>query len=360
MTAVPAGALDPGRAPAHRAPTVVTFGEIMLRLSPPGFERLLQSPVLSATFGGGEANVAMSLAHFGLESLYVTRVPSHAIGDAVVRSLRAEGVRTDAILRGGERLGLYFAETGASQRASTVIYDRAHSSMADLRPGMIDWPRVLDGASWFHLTGITPALGAGVAAASSDAVRSARRAGATVSIDLNYRRTLWTEAEARTTMGALVRGVDLLIASEEDLQSALGLEVPDVDVAAGQVSAGAYRDVARRVSDQFGVRRVAVTLRESISASDNGWSAVLWDAADGSFVRSQRYDVRVVDRIGGGDSFAAGLVYGLLTGRPADASLRFAVAASALKHTIPGDVNRVTVAEVDRLAAGDGSGRVQR
>jgi 2-dehydro-3-deoxygluconokinase len=341
-------------------PRVVTFGEIMLRLSPPGVERLFQSPVLSATFGGGEANVAVSLAHFGLDSRYVTRVPAHALGDAVVRTLRAEGVRTESIVRGGDRLGIYFAETGASQRASTVIYDRAHSSISELAPGMIDWPRVLDGATWLHVTGITPALGAGVGAATTEAIAAARAAGATVSVDLNYRRKLWSEAQARETMRPLVHGVDLVIANEEDLQASLGIDVPEADVSAGRVRAGAYGDVARRVAEEFAVRMVAITLRESVSASDNGWSAALWDAAAGSFLESQRYDVRVVDRIGGGDSFAAGLIYGLSTGRSPSAALRFAVAASALKQTIPGDFNRVSVAEVDRLAAGDASGRVQR
>src|SRR5262245_52037985 len=341
-------------------PRLVTFGEIMLRLSPPGFERLFQSPVLSATFGGGEANVAVSLAHFGVESYYVTRVPSNAIGDAAVRCLRAEGVRTDFVLRGGDRLGIYFAETGASQRASTVIYDRAHSAIAEVQPGTIDWARVLEGADWLHVTGITPALGQDAAHATADAMAAARSAGATVSLDLNFRRKLWSEQEARATMRPLMRQVDVAIANEEDLQSTLGLEVAGADVTTGQLNRDAYRDVARRVSDEYGCRMVAITLRESLSASDNGWSAVLWDATASSFLVSQRYDVRLVDRIGGGDSFAAGLIYGLLSGRGSEASLTFAVAASALKQTIPGDFNRVSVAEVDRLVSGDVSGRVQR
>jgi 2-dehydro-3-deoxygluconokinase len=339
---------------------VVTFGEIMLRLSPAGFERLLQSPVLSASFGGAEANVAVSLAQWGVESVYVTRVPQHGIGDAAIRALRAEGVRTDCILRGGERLGIYFAESGASQRPSSVIYDRAHSSISEITPADIDWRRVLDGAAWFHVTGITAALSASAAACVTAAVKAAVAAGATVSVDLNYRRTLWSEAEARNTMRPLMPDVDVLIANEEDIQAVLGLDVPGVDVKTGRLNPAPYRDVAQRVSREFGPRVVAITLRESVSASDNGWSAVLARDGRSEFLESQRYDIRVVDRIGGGDAFAAGLIYGLVTGRQHLESLRFAVAAGALKHTIPGDFNRVSVADVDRLANGDASGRVQR
>ena len=341
-------------------PAVVTFGEIMLRLSPPGFERLLQTSVLSATFGGGEANVAASLAHFGLESRYVSRVPAHAIGDAVVRCLRGEGIDTRFILRGGERLGIYFAETGASQRSSTVIYDRAHSSASELAPGMIDWPRVMDGAGWLHVTGITPALGPAVAACAAEAIAAARSAGAVVSVDLNYRKKLWPESRARETMRPMMRHVDVVIANEEDIQAVLGFEARGVDVASGRLDRGVYRELADRVSSELGPRMVAITLRESASASDNGWSAVLWDAPRNAFHEGQRYDLRVVDRIGAGDSFAAGLIYAQMTGRSAEASLGFAIAASALKHTIPGDFNRVTVEEVDRLAGGDASGRVVR
>jgi 2-dehydro-3-deoxygluconokinase len=339
---------------------VVTFGEIMLRLSPPGLERLFQSPLLSATFGGGEANVAVSLAHFGLDSRYVTRVPKHALGEAALRSLRGEGVDVSHVVRGGDRLGIYFAETGASQRASTVIYDRAGSAIAGLQPGEVDWSRVMDGAGWFHVTGITPALGSSAAACTRDALAAARAAGATVSMDLNYRKKLWSEADAQATMRPMMSQVDVVIANEEDIQSVLGFEVPGADPVAGRVNPSAYEPVARRVSQELGPSRVAITLRESHSASDNGWSAVLWDARASSFVHSQQYELRLVDRIGGGDSFAAGLIYALLSGRANDAALKFAVAASALKHTIPGDFNRVTADEVDRLATGDASGRVQR
>jgi 2-dehydro-3-deoxygluconokinase len=338
----------------------VCFGEIMLRLSPPGFERLFQSSTLQAGFGGAEANVAVSLAHFGWESHYVTRVPANAIGDAALRTLRAEGVRVDHVSRGGDRLGIYFAEAGASQRASTVIYDRAGSAISGIAPRAIAWDEVLTGAAWFHTTGITPALSSSAAACTREALEAARRAGAATSVDLNYRRKLWTEAEAQRTIRPLMGLVDLVIANEEDLQAVLGVDVQGASVADAALDVEAYRCAARRVLSEFAVKRVAVTLRESVSASDNGWSAVLLDGLSGAFHRSQRYAVRVVDRIGAGDSFAAGLIHGLCSGRDAESSLRFAVAASALKQTIPGDFNRVSVDEVDRLAAGDGSGRVQR
>jgi 2-dehydro-3-deoxygluconokinase len=341
-------------------PKTVCFGEIMLRLNPPGYERFLQSPVFQATWGGGEANVAVSLAQFGLESHYVTRLPAHAIGDAAVRALRSEGVRVEHIIRGGDRVGVYFVETGASQRASTVIYDRARSAISEMKPGTIDWQNVFADASWFHCTGITPALGAAAADCTREAIEAAKRAGVRVSLDLNFRKKLWSEAEAQKTMRPLAAMTDLLIANEEDLQASLGVTVPHANVTAGELDVEGYRTAAMQVANDLGAKQVAVTLRESVSASDNGWSAVLYDAAAGAFHRSQRYDVRIVDRVGGGDSFAGGLIFGLLTGRDPAASLRFAVAASALKQTIPGDFNRVSVGEVDRLAAGDASGRVNR
>ena len=339
---------------------VVTFGEIMLRLSPPGFERFFQSPLLSATFGGGEANVAVSLAQFGLESHYVTALPKHAIGDAALKALRAEDVRTGHIVRSGQRVGIYFAEAGASQRASTVVYDRAHSAVAEMKPEAVDWDAVMAGAAWFHVTGITPALGSNGAEATRCAMTAARKAGVKVSVDLNYRKKLWTEAQAQAVMGPMMRDVDVIIANEEDLQSVLGVHVEGTDVTTGELNIDGFRDAAERVTRDFGPAMIAITLRESVSASDNGWSAALWDAGTQTMHRSQRYDVRLVDRIGGGDSFAAGLIYGLVTGRSPEAALRFAVAASALKQTIPGDFNRVSVDEVDRLAGGDASGRVQR
>lgn len=338
----------------------VCFGEIMLRLSPPGFERLLQSPALTATFGGGEANVAVSLAQFGHDSHYVTRLPRHAIGDAAIKALRAEGVGVGHIQRGGDRVGIYFAETGASQRASTVIYDRAHSAISEMAPGSMPWADVMRGAQWFHCTGITPALGASAASCTREALLAAKDAGARVSIDLNFRSKLWSSSDAQRVMRPLVSLADVVIANEEDLQAVLGIPVEHADVVGGVLNVAGYRAAAQRVASEFGVARIAVTLRESMSASENGWSAVLYDAATANFLQSQRYTVRVVDRIGGGDSFAAGLIHGFVSGRDLEATLTFAVAASALKQTIPGDFNQVSVSEVERLVAGDASGRVQR
>lgn len=338
----------------------VCFGEIMLRLSPPGFERFFQSPLLQATFGGGEANVAVSLSQFGCDSYYVTRVPANPIGDGAVKALRGEGVNVEYVLRGGSRLGIYFAETGASQRASSVVYDRAHSAVSELQPGSVPWHDVFDGAASFHWTGITPALSAAAADCTREAIQAAKRAGARISVDLNYRKKLWSEREAQQVMRPLMPLVDLIIANEEDLQAVLGIDVAHADVTAAALNVDNYRAAAERVANEFGVKQVAVTLRESLSASDNGWSAVLLDATTGAFYESQRYVVRLVDRIGGGDSFAAGLIFQMVMGADAGSALRFAVAASALKQTIPGDFNQVSVGEVERLVAGDASGRVQR
>jgi 2-dehydro-3-deoxygluconokinase len=267
-------------------------------------------------------------------------------------------VRTDYIVRGGSRMGIYFTETGASQRASTVLYDRANSAISEIPPDAVDWDRVMKGGAWFHVTGITPALGAKATAATQAAVAAAKRAGARISVDLNYRKKLWTQAQAQQTMRPLMRDVDVVIANEEDLQCVLGIDVEGADVTSGSLNVAAYRAAAERVTRELGPSMVAITLRESLSASDNGWSAVLWDGK--TMHQSQHYNVRLVDRIGGGDSFAGGLIYGLVSGRSNDAALRFAVAASALKQTIPGDFNRASVAEVDTLAGGDASGRVQR
>ena len=338
----------------------VCFGEIMLRLSPPGFERLFQSPLLQATFGGGEANVAVSLAQFGCDSYYVTRLPASEIGDAALRALRAEGVNVEHVVRGGSRLGVYFAETGASQRASNVIYDRGHSAISEIQPGSVPWHDVFDGASWFHCTGITPALSESAHDCTREALHAAKRAGVRISVDLNYRKKLWSESAAQQAMRPLMSLVDVVIANEENLQAVLGIEMPHADVVGASLDITSYRQAAERAAREFDVKQVAVTLRESLSASDNAWSAVLFDLTTRSFYQSQRYVVRLVDRIGGGDSFAAGLIFGLLNGRDGESSLRFAVAASALKQTIPGDFNHVSVTEVERLVAGDASGRVQR
>jgi 2-dehydro-3-deoxygluconokinase len=317
--------------------------------------------MLVATFGGGEANVAVGLATLGgVDSVYITALPKNAIGEAAIRALRAEGVRTDRIVRSGDRVGIYFAETGASQRASTVLYDRANSAISVMPPEAINWAAEMKGADWFHVTGITPALGERGTASTARAIAAAKQAGARISVDLNFRKKLWSETRAQEVMGPLMRDVDLVIANEEDLQSVLGVHVPGTDVTAGQLNLQGFRQAAERVTRDFGPQQVAITLRESVSASDNGWSAVFWDASTSTMHQSQRYNVRLVDRIGGGDSFAAGLIYGLVTGRPPEDSLRFAVAASALKQTIPADFSRVSLAEVEALVGGDASGRVRR
>lgn len=337
--------------------TVVTFGELMLRLKTPGFSRFSQAPALEATFGGGEANVAVSLALFGHDSRWVSAVPNNPIGEWALASLRGLGVDTRFVARRGERLGIYFLEGGASQRASQVVYDRAGSAVSELGPGALAWDTVLAGARWFHTTGITPALSDGCAALAAEALAAAKRLGATTSVDLNFRKKLWSKAKAREVMSGLMAHTDVLIANEEDCDSVF-------DIHAGKVESGAldrsrYLGVAEQVLARFpAVKRVAITLRESRSASDNGWSALLAERDGHAF--SRHYDISVVDRVGAGDSFAAGLVHALLDGRERQASIEFATAASALKHSIPGDFNLVTLAEVETLARGDGSGRVQR
>ena len=292
----------------------------------------------------------------------MTRLPAHAIGDAAIRALRAEGVRTDFIVRGGDRIGIYYAEAGASQRASTVIYDRARSAISEMTPGTVDWTTVFAGADWFHTTGITPALGAnGRRLHARKRSRRPGRPAAATSVDLNFRKKLWNEKQAQAAMRPLMPLVDVVIANEEDMQSVLGIHVEGTDVTTGQLNLAAYEARgASRSATSSAARRSPSRCARACRRRDNGWSAVLFDKATGAFHRSQHYDVRLIDRIGGGDSFAGGLIFGLVTGRTPEASLRFAVAASALKQTIPGDFNRVSVAEVDRLAGGDASGRVQR
>lgn len=340
-------------------PSVVTFGEIMLRLSTPGFSRFLQASTFEVNYGGGEANVAASLAQFGLNASYVTRLPKHEIGEAALQTLRKYGVDTSAILRGGDRLGIYFLESGASQRPSKVIYDRAGASIAEIKPGMVDWSQVFAGKNWFHVTGITPALGATAAEATLEAVQMAKKMGLTVSCDLNYRKKLWTTEEAGRVMRGVMAHVDVAIANEEDCHMVFGIHAEGSNVDAGVIDADKYREVASKMLAMFpNLKKVAITLRESLSASDNHWSAVLFDGTD--FLQSRRYAIRIVDRVGGGDSFAAGLIYGLATGKSQADALEFAVAASCLKHTIPGDINVCSVAEVEALIKEGGSGRVQR
>jgi 2-dehydro-3-deoxygluconokinase len=339
----------------------VTFGEIMLRLTPPGFERLLQGAALHASFGGGEANVAASLAGFGLPAAFVTILPAaNPLGDAAVGELRRLGVDTSFIARSTGRMGIYFLETGASQRASKVVYDREGSAFALAGPSSIDWPRVLSGAAWFHVTGITPAVSEAAASLAIEAARTARALGITVSCDLNFRKNLWKWGKAASAvMPDLVRASDVLIANEEDIQMALGLTA-EVDVHAGVLDRASYRCLTEAVLREHGhLRAVAVTLRESKSASHNVWSACLHDGRE--FLLSRTYDIaHIVDRVGAGDSFAAGLIYGMQTGLGSQEALEFATAASCLKHSIPGDINRVTNDDVRALLVGGGSGRVQR
>ncbi|HEX8687145.1 MAG TPA: sugar kinase [Pyrinomonadaceae bacterium] len=337
---------------------VVTFGEIMMRLATPGRLRFSQAKELEMTYGGGEANVAVSLANFGLDARFVTRLPANPFGDGAVAVLRAHGVDTSVVARGGDRIGIYFLETGASQRASVVVYDRAGSAVSQVGPGEFDWARVFEGAGWFHFTGITPALGPRVAEATAEACRAAREAGLTVSCDLNYRKKLWAPAQARETMTGLMEWVDVCIGNEEDAEKVFGIRAEGADVSGGRVEAEGYERVARTLAERFGLKAVAVTLRESRSADENGWSAMLLHG--GRVHRSKKYDINIVDRVGGGDSFAAGLIYGLFTGRDAQGALEFAAAASCLKHSVSGDFNLVSVAEVEALVGGDASGRVQR
>jgi len=344
---------------------VITLGEIMLRLKPPGRERFLQSPVFEATFGGGEANVAVSLATYGLDVAFVTALPKNPIADACIAYLRGRGIDTSLIVRTGERMGIYFLEVGANQRPSKVIYDRAGSAIATIDPQSFDWDRIFDGASWFHITGITPALSQSAAEVALKAVQEAKKRGLTVSCDYNYRKKLWKYGKkAPEVMTELVRYVDIGIANEEDCQRSLGIKVEAGDwereVEAGKLDPAKYRALCEKVLEAFpNLKYQAITLRESYSADHNGWSACLHNREE--FFLSTRYDITdIVDRVGGGDAFAAGLIYGLITGMDDGTALEFAVAASCLKHSIPGDANLVTVDEVERLMRGEASGRVQR
>ena len=330
----------------------------MLRLATPGFLRLNQAPVLEMTFGGGEANVAVSLALFGEEAAFVTRLPKNDVAEACIQKIRGLGVDTSRILRGGDRVGIYFLESGASQRASTVTYDRAHSSISEINPADLKWDDILKGADWFHFTGITPALSDAAAQASLDGAKAAKKLGLTVSCDLNFRKKLWTSEKAGKVMSGLMEFVDICIANEEDAEKVFGIKAGATEVTHGKLDHARYVEVAGKLTERFKFKGVAITLRESFSASHNGWCALYYTGGKEHF--SRHYDVQIVDRVGGGDSFAAGLVYALGKKKSPQDAIEFAVAASCLKHSISGDFNLVRLSEVEALLAGDGSGRVQR
>lgn len=337
---------------------IVTFGEIMLRLAPEGYYRFIQAESFGATYGGGEANVAVSLANYGMDVRFVTKLPKHDIGQAAVNSLRRFGVDTSYITRGGDRVGIYFLEKGASQRASKVVYDRAGSAIAKASPEDFNWDAIFEGVDWFHFTGITPALGDGVAAICLEACKAAKKHGVTVSCDLNYRKNLWSREKAGQVMGGLMEYVDVCISNEEDASDVFGIKASNTDITSGKLNHEGYKEVAKKLADRFGFQKVAITLRGSISANDNNWAGMLYDGNDYYF--SKNYLIHIVDRVGGGDSFGGGLIYSLLSGFAPQETIEFAVAASCLKHTIEGDFNQVSVDEVQKLAKGDGSGRVQR
>lgn len=330
----------------------------MLRLSTPGQSRFVQTEAYDVVYGGGEANVAVSLANFGHEACFVTKLPKHELGQAAVNALRRYGVHTDYILRGGDRVGIYFLETGASMRPSKVIYDRAHSAIAEATPEEFDFDAIMEGADWFHWSGITPAISDTAAAITRKACEAAKRHGVTVSVDLNFRKKLWTTEKAQQIMRPLMQYVDVCIGNEEDAELCLGFR-PDADVKAGKTEAEGYKGIFQAMAQEFGFKYVVSTLRESFSATHNGWKAMIYDGKE--FYQSRRYDITpIIDRVGGGDSFSGGLIHGLLTKPTQGEALEFAVAASALKHTIPGDFNMVSISEVEALCGGDATGRVQR
>ena len=337
---------------------IVTFGEIMLRLNPEGYGRFVQAEKFEASYAGGEANVAVSLANYGMEASFVTKVPAHEIGQCAVNALRKFGVHTDHIVRGGSRLGTYFVEKGASQRPSKVIYDRENSAVARASREDFDWDVIFAGADWFHWTGITPALGGSLPEICMDACKAAKERGITVSCDLNYRKKLWTTEQAQKTMSELMQYVDVCIANEEDAKDVFGIEAEGTDIIAGKLNHEGYASVAKQICQRFGCKQVAITLRGSISSNDNDWAAMLY--TNGTAYYSPTYRIHIVDRVGGGDSFGGGLIYALLSGKDPQNAINFAVAASCLKHTIEHDFNLVSVSEVEALAAGNASGRIQR
>lgn len=337
---------------------VVTFGELMLRLAPENYLRFVQSDKYEATFGGAEANVAVSLANYGVDAAFVTKLPTHEIGQAAVNSLRKFGVDTSKIVRGGERVGIYYCEKGASQRPSKVIYDRAYSAIAMAKREDFDWDKIFEGVEWFHFTGITPALSDETAAITLEACKKAREKGITVSCDLNFRKKLWSKEKAGKVMGELCKYIDYCIANEEDAKDVFGIEADNSDIYGGKLDRNGYISVAKKLTERFSFKGVAITLRESKSANDNDWSGMLYTNGQAYF--SKKYSMHIVDRVGGGDSFGGGLIYALLNGYKPQNTIEFAVAASCLKHSIEGDYNMVSVSEVQNLAGGDASGRVQR
>lgn len=337
---------------------VITFGEVMLRLAPMGYLRFVQSDTMEATYGGAEANVAVSLANYGIDAAFVTKLPNHEIGQAAINSLRKYGVDTSLIVRGGDKVGIYYCEKGASQRPSKVIYDRAHSAISEAKPSDFDWEKIFAGATWFHVTGITPAISENMAEITIEAVKAAKKLGLTVSTDLNFRKKLWSKEQANKVMTEVCKYVDVCIANEEDASDVFGIKASDTDINTGKLSAKGYEDVCNQLVSKFGFKKVAITLRESISASDNNWSAMLY--SDGKFYTSKKYSMRIVDRVGGGDSFGGGLIAAILKGYNDQEVIDLAVAASCLKHSIEGDYNLVSWNEVETLAKGNGSGRVQR
>ena len=337
---------------------IITFGEIMMRLNPPEYVRFAQARNFEASYAGGEANVAVSLSNLGMDAAFVSKVPAHEIGQCAINALREFGVDTRFMLRGGKRLGVYFVEKGASQRPSKVIYDRADSAIAQADPADFDWDAIFEGADWFHWTGITPALGGHLPEICLEACKAAKAKGIKISCDLNYRNKLWTKQEANKVMSQLMPYVDICIANEEDAKDVFGIEAAVTDITAGKLNHEGYISVAQQLTERFGFEAVAITLRSSISAFDNDWAGMLYTGGKAYF--SPTYHVHIVDRVGGGDSFGGGLIYALLNGKDTQSAIEFAVAASALKHSIEGDFNRIGVGEVEKLAGGDGSGRVQR
>lgn len=340
--------------------TVLSFGELLLRLAAPGYTKLFQKDSLDATFCGGEANVAVSLANFGLEAQFLTKLPKGAVGTAAANSLRYFGVDTSKVVYGNGRMGLYYLEKGASQRPSKVIYDRAYSAIALADRSDFDWDEIFKDVDWFHWTGINPALSDNLADICMDACKKAKEKGITVSCDLNYRGSLWSPEKAYSVMTKLMPYVDVCVGNEEDADKVLGIKSSDTDVETGKLNKSGYEAVAKEICEKFGCKKVAITLRESYSASRNGWSAMLYDGSSHQAFFSKTYDIQIVDRVGGGDSFTGGMIYSLIIGKNNQAAIEFATAASCLKHTIEGDFNRVTVDDVEKLIKSGGSGRVVR